>query len=178
MIGPLVALDRLVGRLPSPRLVRFALVGTSGVAVNFAVLALLEALLPSTWGFWRHRVAMGTAIGVSVLTNFLLHDAWTWADRGKDGSTAGWLGRIGRFYVVSLLAAGLQWVVAVLTYEQAIHRILALDRILGPLGPFVAQAVGIVAGTVLNFTANHLWTFHGHPGTGSARAPPSGPAER
>ncbi len=159
MIGPLSSIDRLVVRLPvSPRLVRFALVGTSGVVVNFAILALLQAIMPGSWGFWRHRTAMAAAIGVSIFTNFLLHHHWTWADRRGDGTLTGWFGRLGRFYVVSLVGAGVQWGVAVGVYERIVLP-SELGTALGALAPFVAQAVGIGVGMALNFTANHFWTF-------------------
>jgi putative flippase GtrA len=163
MLGPLRAIDRLIARLPfSPRLVRFGLVGTSGVGVNFAILALLEAILPPTWGLWRHRSAMAAAIAVSIFTNFLLHHGWTWADRRGQATATGWFGRLGRFYLVSLVGAGVQWVVAVLAFERLIVP-GGLVPVFGVLAPFVAQSIGIVAGMAVNFTANHFWTFREAP---------------
>ena len=79
-------------RIRDPRLVRlfrFGVVGFSGVFVNLAVSealfrwALLE-LQPETW-----RLAVANALGVvvSIFTNFILNDRWTWGDRSKGRSS-------------------------------------------------------------------------------------------
>jgi len=61
---------------------------------------------------------------------------------------------LAKFYLVSSLAATVQWAVAVLLYEG-----LDLAAILGPLGLYVCQATGILTAMFINFFANHLWTF-------------------
>lgn len=154
MRARLRSLDRLIDRVPvSPRFFRFCVVGATGTVVNLAVLGLSHALLPAAWGNWQHRVAMALAIAISIFTNFLMHDAWTWGDRPKEGTVRTWFRRLGRFYVVSCAAASVQWLVAVLLYEQA------LERLLGTVGVYVAQAGGIAFALFINFGANHLWTF-------------------
>ena len=149
-------LDRLIDRLPfSPRFFRFCVVGASGVVLNFAVLAGTWFLLPEAWGDARHRSAMALAIGVSIFTNFLLNDTWTWGDRGQTDRLA-WARRLARFYLVSLVAAALQWGVSVALYEG-----LELARHIGPVGLYGAQGTGIIVAMGLNFAANHMWTFRG-----------------
>jgi len=55
--------------------IRFNIVGLSGVGVNEGVLILLQAL-----GVYV-LTASGIAIEVSILSNFLLNDLWTFRDR-------------------------------------------------------------------------------------------------
>jgi putative flippase GtrA len=139
--------DELIERLPlSPRFFRFCVVGGSGVAVNLAVLALALATLPAGWGAWQARAAQAAGILVSILTNFLLNDLWTWGDRDKGGA-GHWLRRLGMFYLVSALAALLQWGCSVALHER-----------LG-LWIYLAQALGIVLAMGVNFALNHRWTF-------------------
>ncbi len=121
-------LDRLIERLPFPaRLVRFGIVGGSGVLVNLACLALLRWAIPGTLGdllsqAWVDRLAMAGGIAVSIFTNFVLNDTWTWGDQPKGGRRH-WVQRLGKFYMVSLAAAVVQWGVAVLALEALGPRI-------------------------------------------------------
>ncbi len=155
MLSALRSLDALIDRLPiSPRFFRFCVVGTSGAAVSFVSLGLLYWALPSTWGNWEHRVALAGSICIAIFSNFLLNSAWTWGDREKIATTGAWFQRLAKFYLVSSLAATVQWAVAVLLYEG-----LDLAAILGPLGLYVCQATGILTAMFINFFANHLWTF-------------------
>ena len=58
------------------RAARFALVGTSGVIVNFAALHLFAGVLGI-----HEVVASALAIETSILTNFLFNDGFTFHDR-------------------------------------------------------------------------------------------------
>jgi putative flippase GtrA len=148
--------DDLIEHLPiSPRFFRFCVVGSSGVAVNLAVLWSALALLPPGWGAWQTRSAQAAGILVSTWTNFLLNSSWTWGDR-KSGGVRHWLRRMGMFHLVSAGAALLQWSCSV-----ALHEWLGLWI-------YLAQVLGIALATGINFTLNHEWTFrHGRARTGS-----------
>ncbi len=149
------ALDGLIDRLPiSPRFFRFCVVGTSGMAVSFVALGLLYWVFPQSWGVWEHRAAIAGSIAIAIFTNFLLNYYWTWGDTERAASMGGWLYKLGKFYLVSSVAASVQWGVAVVIYEQ-----FGLDALLGPPGLYVAQATGIATAMFINFFANHLWTF-------------------
>ena len=93
--------------------------------------------------------ALSSALGivVSVFTNFVLNDLWTWGDRSK-GS---WFSRLARYYLVSTLAGLLQFGCA-----------MGL-RFLLDLNLYLAQIAGIGLGTVVNYVANNLWTFRELP---------------
>ncbi|MFH1468862.1 MAG: GtrA family protein [Pseudomonadota bacterium] len=148
-------LDRLLALLPLPaRFARFCVVGTSGAFVGFVSLDLLVRLFPSTWGVWEHRAAFAGSIAIAIFSNFLLNYHWTWGDRARATGALSWLAKLGRFYLVSALAASVQWIVAVELFER-----LHMEALMGPWGKFVAQAAGIVTAMFINFFANHLWTF-------------------
>ena len=127
-------------RLNSSRVfIKFALVGISGVAVNLLTLAALLA-----YGVDKY-VASPIAIEVSVLSNFLLDNAWTFRWREKSASLPL---RGLRFNVVSLLA---------LAVSYSIFVLLSLWRPQG--SPLLHQVAGIVPAMLVNYFLNAYWTF-------------------
>lgn len=149
-------INRIISRIPiSPRFIRFGIVGTSGVIVSFLFLTLFEFILPSSLGVWEHRLALAFSIIVAIFSNFLLNSGWTWGDREKTGS---WLARLIRFYLVSSVAAFVQWGIAVICFELVFPD-LGLIEFLGRFSLYVAQATGVIMAMMINFTANHFWTF-------------------
>jgi len=127
--------------LPVARFLKFCVVGGSGVVVNYAIY------LPLTrWLGVLEETALALSIAVSILTNFLLNEVWTFRDR-RTGGSAGKLRRLGRFYLVSLGGAVIQWGVSMLGF-----RWLGIDDRLAVL-------VGIGVATAWNFVLNLLWTW-------------------
>ena len=165
------------------RFVKFALVGSSGVIVNLAFVWLTLVVLEKVnfgcaeveaWlrcellsdgtvsdscadSCWPSELqkALASAVGIliSVGTNFLLNDGWTWGDRTKGGRKRDFLWRVTRYYAASAVAVGIQYgtamVVVILWANQGAQ---ALDL-------YVGQLVGIALGTVVNFGINNVWTF-------------------
>ncbi len=77
----------------SKRFVSYLLVGGSGIVVNMIVLfALVEG------GHLNHMLAATISSVVSIFTNFVLNDHWTFRDR-KAGTT--WIGRATQYYAVA-----------------------------------------------------------------------------
>lgn len=149
-MGIFTRIDGLIERLPfSPRFFRFCVVGTSGVGVNLLVATIAWIFLPFSLGDARHGLASALAIVASIFTNFLLNDAWTWRDRDRSTS---WWGRLGRFYLVSLLAALVQWGVSLAVY-------FLMGALVGLGALYLGQVLGIGAAMALNFVLNHRWTF-------------------
>jgi dolichol-phosphate mannosyltransferase len=68
--------------LPSSRLFRFCVVGATGVIVDMALLYVLSD--PSMFGFGLTRSKI-VAAEVALASNFLLNDAWTFADHNEPG---------------------------------------------------------------------------------------------
>jgi dolichol-phosphate mannosyltransferase len=120
--------------------VRFSMVGALGVVVDMSVLFLLSD--PSTlhWGLTRSKaIAAELAIG----SNFLLNDAWTFADRveGNRGGRA----KLLRFIKFNILCGfGLLLNVLIL---NALFNLLGMNR-------YLANALAIVAVSVVNYYLN------------------------
>lgn len=144
------------------RFIKFCVVGASGVPVN---------LLCTWFGYHflffnlpeinRKAGAYLLGIIISIFTNFLLNDIWTWKDRDK--VQRGFLGRMLRFYLVCAAASLIQFGTAMgLSVGLHLHYLLA-------------QLIGIALATVINFLVNNLWTFRARsktpdepPSSGSA----------
>jgi dolichol-phosphate mannosyltransferase len=136
----------LVAGSPSDsRLWKFLLVGASGVVVNMVVFWSL--LHPGR----VHYLYAGVVAGlVSTFTNFVLNNAFTWADR-REGARSVFLHRLGKYYVATwagyLVYLGLLWG---LTH-------------LG-LAPMLANLLAIGAGGMLNYAMHNIWTWRGQQG--------------
>jgi putative flippase GtrA len=119
------------------QLVRFALVGASGYAINLAVFTAAVHLLGIDY-----KVAAVLAFLISVANNFWWNRHWTFDARGGH---AGF--QAARFLTVSMLAFLFSYAVLVVLVEAA-----GLPKVL-------AQAVAIVAATPLSFLGQKLWSF-------------------
>ncbi len=74
---------------PTRRLIRYGLVGLSGLFVDMAILYLLSTQLG--WGLTRSKII---AAEVAIISNFLWNDAWTFADLSQ--RQRGWSARFKR----------------------------------------------------------------------------------
>ena len=118
-------------------LVRFAVVGCSGYAVNLAVFALVVHGLGGDY-----HVGAVAAFAVAVSNNFAWNRRWTFDARdGHAGFQAA------RFLIVSLLAFVLS-----LGVLQAL--VDGLD-----VAKLPAQAIAIAVATPFSFLGNKLWSF-------------------
>ena len=165
------------------RFVKFAIVGSSGVVVNlfFVWLALtafeawsfacaeveawlqcevvldpaqMDSCADNCWPSNTQK-ALASAFGifVSVFTNFLLNNAWTWADRDKGVRKRDFAWRVARYYVASAVAIAIQYGTAM--------GFVALWSTGGSNATdlYVGQLAGIALGTVVNYAINNVWTF-------------------
>lgn len=123
----------------TPRIARFLAVGAIGAVVNLGTLTLLLAA-----GLNKY-LASPIAIEVSILSNFVLHETWTFADRPREASL--WVRGL-KFKTVALLALVASYATFVL-----------LSRLVPGIPPAVAQAIGILPGTAVNYLCNSRWTF-------------------
>ena len=135
---------KLIARHLTPerkRFIKFGLVGSSGVFVNLLFVWLTLLIVED------ESLASAVGIFVSVFTNFLLNDAWTWGDRLKKTGAGTFLLRAVQYYVASGVAVAIQFG----TTMVFIH---ALDQ-----SVFLGQVTGIVLGMFINFVMNNFWTF-------------------
>ena len=142
---------------------KFALVGASGVLVNMVTLIVLAEY------FDAHKViAWMFAVGLSILSNFLLNNAFTWRDI-RHSSRIHFLLRGALAYPVAIVAIGANFAVYY------------------PLLKYVSEAfpyyvifnfLGILAGTSVNFILSSRLIFRPSiPNTLDPDAPPNKIAE-
>ncbi|MGM5480219.1 MAG: glycosyltransferase [Nanobdellota archaeon] len=121
------------------KFLKFAVVGTSGVLVNYAVLILFKEIVGLYLLF-----ASAIAVETSIITNFLLNNFWTWKSNRHTNSFAG---RFLRFNLVSLIALALN-----------VSILFVLTEYVG-MWYIIANAFGILVGMLVNFSMNDKWTF-------------------
>jgi dolichol-phosphate mannosyltransferase len=130
------------------RFLKFAVVGGSGVIVNEGTRFLLTRYgglaAPRDW------IAENIGIELSILTNFLLNNYFTFSDLRTPGAR-GFFTRLIKFNLVSLFGAGIQ---------NGVY--LGLTRYAGmAASPFdiLANLTGIALGMLWNFFSNNWWTW-------------------
>jgi dolichol-phosphate mannosyltransferase len=130
-------MDRLRA-LPVPRVLKFAIVGASGVVVNVGMLWLLHGVLDV-----RIELAALLAIELSILSNFLINDAWTFRD---ERNRTFWMRAFGA-HTGSGLAVGINYALLIVLNKQLDVYYLA------------AALVSIAAGAGINYSVSALWTW-------------------
>jgi dolichol-phosphate mannosyltransferase len=119
---------------------RFSMVGMSGVLVNLGSFSLLYNLL----GISKF-LASPVAIEISIVSNFLLNNIWTFGGKKTEDKL---LIRRLKFNFVSLLSLGISYGTFVLLMTKVPDMI-----------PQLAQALGIIPATLVNYFMNFHWTF-------------------
>ena len=136
VIGVLAAIRRMLGAESLSEIVRFALVGASGVVVNTGVLYALHGRAG-----WPLIPASALAVEAAIFNNFLWNDRWTF--KARDGARY----RFIRFNLISL--GGLlvnTMILAMLVAWAGIHYL-------------VANLFAIAVAMAWNFAANSRWTW-------------------
>lgn len=139
-------MDQIQGE-PRPKtrdLPKFLIVGLLGTVTNLAVFFVVVDLRK-----WDPTLGAILAFAVSVAQNYFLNHTWTFAHqvRGAAVSLGGYL----RFLLVALTALGINLVV--------LWSILAMFDLPWKV---LAQAAGILAGTVINYIGSKFWVFVSH----------------
>lgn len=144
------------------RFLKFGIVGGSGVVVNLGIYFVITrgfGLLDSLGGKYA---AYAFSVEISIITNYLLNDVWTFTDRRESAS---WRRRFFRFHVVSLVGMAVNGgVFAVLNWliDERGFAILGQLSLLGwegSLDDLLAACLGIIAAMAWNFFANLVWTW-------------------
>jgi putative flippase GtrA len=141
------------------RFIKFCVVGTTGVVVNLSGVWVAQRLLADLELGSRDAFSSACGILISVISNFLLNDVWTWSDREKGARKRDFLGRLGSYCLVSGAAMCIQFITAMgLTFWLATNL-------------YVGQMVGIALGTIVNYIANNRWTFKNRKGISEIAEP-------
>ncbi len=123
----------------SKTFIKFAIVGASGVFVNLGAFTILIN------SGLNKFIASPISIELSIISNFLLNNYWTFAYRSNEDK----LHLKGlKFNVVSLIALCISYSTFVL-----------LSLIFPDVMPQIHQAIGIIPATIVNYLLNSYWTF-------------------
>jgi dolichol-phosphate mannosyltransferase len=124
--------------MPLPRVLKFAIVGGSGVLVNLGMLWLLHGKAELSI-----ELAAAIAIELSIISNFLINDLWTFHDERNRSFMARAIGA----HTGSGLAVAINYVV-----------LLALNKEMG-VHYLMAALLAIGAGAGVNYSVSALWTW-------------------
>lgn len=134
----------------SKTFIKFAIVGSSGVIVNLGSFSLMLALGINKF------IASPVAVELSIISNFLLNNYWTFRRRKtKDRTRIKGL----KFNVVSIFSLGISYGVFV-----------TLSFTFPDAPPQLHQLIGIIPATLVNYLANSYWTFQ-HAGPPAKKKP-------
>ncbi len=132
----------MLNKTASMRFIKFSVVGGSGVIVNAGLLWVFTEVIGLDY-----RISSIVAIFAAIANNFLWNYLWTWRDR-RTRFAASKVGMLLRFYAASgAVAMIVNWGLLVLLTEYA------------GLNYQVANLIGILCGTLINFLASHYWAF-------------------
>lgn len=123
------------------RFVKFCIVGASGVGVNLG----LQWLLTRIAGLQDYS-ALAISIEVSIITNFIFNDLFTFRDR-RTPTVKATFWRLAKYNMIALPGAAINWGVALL-----------LIRFTG-VPDLAANFIGIVLATLWNYSLSTLWAW-------------------
>ena len=118
---------------------RYCIVGVLGVCVNFLTYFAL-----TRFAGWAPELSSPIAIELSIISNFVCHNLWTFVKRIKQTV---FINRFFKFHIVAGIAG-------IINYAFFITLINALI-----LNDLISLFLGIAIGTVFNYAGNSLWTF-------------------
>lgn len=123
------------------RVIKYVLVGLSGVVLNTLLLFGL-----TEFANLFYLVAGAISFEITILSNFLLNDIWTFSDL-KGDTRYPWYSRLGWYHVVSFIG--------IVLYLSALYGFTALMG----LHYLVSNMIGVVIAFVWNFSINRLLTW-------------------
>jgi dolichol-phosphate mannosyltransferase len=131
-----------VDLLRESRFVRFCLVGLSGVVVDMGLLYLLSDPRTLGWGLTRSKLCAAQA---AIITNFLLNDAWTFADLvTSNKSKTQKLHRFVKFQIICTIGLVINATILNILFNYA-H-----------MNRYLANMIAITVTTLWNYQINRL----------------------
>ena len=135
------------------RFVKFCVVGLSGVGVNYGLYWMLTRFAgfaplddAAAGGILSGNLAMAISIETSIITNFILNNYFTFADRNVRGAKA-FIKRLVNFNLICLIGGLIQIGVA------------NLFAVTFGIYDLIAVLAGIAVATLWNFLLNNWWTW-------------------
>ncbi|MFN3926100.1 MAG: glycosyltransferase [Pseudanabaenaceae cyanobacterium] len=135
-------LTKLKQQIPVPirRFIKFGIVGFTGVFVDMAIFYLLSDPSKLGWGITRSKII---AAEVSIISNFILNDLWTFGDLAQQ--QRGWSARLKRFLKFNLICASGLFLNVVLL--NMLVNYFSLNR-------YLANLLAILTVSIWNFWIN------------------------
>jgi dolichol-phosphate mannosyltransferase len=121
------------------RIIKFGLVGLSGVVVNTVILGVLTELAQLNYK-WSSLIA----IQIAIISNFIFNDKWTFVDRKKQSLTKRFLS----FESISIIGAVINWAL-----------LIACTELLG-IHYLISNLIGILIAFIWNYIANNKLTWN------------------
>jgi dolichol-phosphate mannosyltransferase len=122
-------------------LIKFGMVGISGIIVNTGILWILHKHYGITI-----FIASPIAIAVAVFNNFTWNNLFTWVERRKNFQNR-YLHRLLKYYISTSLGAAINYGILVLFFY-----LFGFNSILSNL-------IGIFVGMISNFILSDKWVF-------------------
>lgn len=147
------------------RFLKFAIVGTFGAVVDFAVLNILQSsLLPPSGASeeMNVRLATGVAFTAAVSSNFIWNRYWTY----PDSRSRKLMLQLGQFFAVNVVGLIFRLIFVGFTYAPLgtlAYDVLGgnpTDESLNQLGSNFAQAIAVIIVMFWNFFVNRYWTYN------------------
>jgi putative flippase GtrA len=123
------------GRAAMGRVLKFCIVGGTGVAVNVSALYVL-----SRWAGLPLVAASALAVQFAAISNYILHDTWTFATRSPS------LCRFAKFNASSLVGLALNVLCVWLLTQVGLYFLSA-------------NLIGIAVGFAANYTFSVSWVW-------------------
>jgi len=134
-----------VTKYVSPQFLKFCIVGGLGTITNLAIFTVLVSLLD-----FNKSVAVAIGFVISAIQNYTLNHFWSFSEKTKDSEMS--KEAMIKFFIVALTALGLNLIT--LDYMIKLFHLTKNYFVFG-------HAVGIVAGTVLNYLGSKYLIFTG-----------------
>jgi dolichol-phosphate mannosyltransferase len=122
------------------RFLKFIGVGLSGVVVNEGILWLVRHFTN-----WNVLIQNIPGIEVSIITNFILNDVFTFADR-RTGKTSSLFRRLGKYNTIALAGAVINWGI----YTGMVH---------AGVNAYLSNFIGIVIAFIWNYFLSTVWAW-------------------
>ncbi len=119
------------------KLLRFGVVGLSGMVIDFSITWLVKERLR-----WNKYLANTFGFSLAVINNYIINRLWTFESKQE------WLPEFERFFLFSLIGLGLNNLLLYLFHEK------------GKLNFYVAKALAIACVFIWNFFSNLYLNFH------------------
>lgn len=133
-------LNYIKTNLIHPRVIKFSIVGGIGVLVNMGILYIFTEYFHIIY-----LISSLFAIELSIISNFILNDFWTWGERKKKK----FYQRLIQYHITAGITAFLaNWLLLIFLTE-------VLD-----IYYLISNLIGIGIGMLSNFILNDIWTFH------------------